>query len=402
MLNRNEKLLVLINAIYFIAATMSAVFVNVYLYAFTGSIYSMTLYAMVRFTMIPLGFYVGGMLSRKLSLSTILSIGLLIIISAFAFLLGFNHLFYDNYYLIFVVGLVLGSGEGLYWFSINSLNLQCSTKATRAKFVSTMAIFNSASTVVAPFVATMIVRLASTDAQGYIRIFQIVIVLQIIAALISRKVENIYVNKSYTVLDKLNLKHDVQWRYVMVSHFIFGVRDSLLIVLTSILIYNATGGSGSLYGDLLTGFAVLNLLANFAARRLIERQNRLYMYAFGAILLFTSTMVLVLYPSIIGAIYFGVVNAIGNPFMVNTFNIIMMNALQDYMEEENIFGRIIAKEFTLNGGRLLGMASILIFATFIPEPLSLIVAVTFCSSFALILVVYAFKYHKQRELLKRG
>ena len=401
-MSRNEKLLVIVNATYFIAATMSAVFVNVYLYAFTGSIYSMTLYAMVRFTMIPLGFYVGGMLSRKLSLSTILSIGLLIIISAFAFLLGFNHLFYDNYYLIFVVGLVLGSGEGLYWFSINSLNLQCSTKATRAKFVSTMAIFNSASTVVAPFVATMIVRLASTDAQGYIRIFQIVIVLQIIAALISRKVENIYVNKSYTVLDKLNLKHDVQWRYVMVSHFIFVVRDSLLIVLTSILIYNATGGSGSLYGDLLTGFAVLNLLANFAARRLIERQNRLYMYAFGAILLFTSTMVLVLYPSIIGAIYFGVVNAIGNPFMVNTFNIIMMNALQDYMEEENIFGRIIAKEFTLNGGRLLGMASILIFATFIPEPLSLIVAVTFCSSFALILVVYAFKYHKQRELLKRG
>lgn len=401
-MSRNEKLLVIVNATYFIAATMSAVFVNVYLYAFTGSIYSMTLYAMVRFTMIPLGFYVGGMLSRKLSLSTILSIGLLIIISAFAFLLGFNHLFYDNYYLIFVVGLVLGSGEGLFWFSINSLNLQCSTKATRAKFVSTMAIFNSASTVVAPFVATMIVRLTSTDAQGYIRIFQIVIVLQIIAALISRKVENIYVNKSYTVLDKLNLKHDVQWRYVMVSHFIFGVRDSLLIVLTSILIYNATGGSGSLYGDLLTGFAVLNLLANFAARRLIERQNRLYMYAFGAILLFTSTMVLVLYPSIIGAIYFGVVNAIGNPFMVNTFNIIMMNALQDYMEEENIFGRIIAKEFTLNGGRLLGMASILIFATFIPEPLSLIVAVTFCSSFALILVVYAFKYHKQRELLKRG
>ena len=401
-MSRNEKLLVIVNATYFIAATMSAVFVNVYLYAFTGSIYSMTLYAMVRFTMIPLGFYVGGMLSRKLSLSTILSIGLLIIISAFAFLLGFNHLFYDNYYLIFVVGLILGSGEGLYWFSINSLNLQCSTKATRAKFVSTMAIFNSASTVVAPFVATMIVRLASTDAQGYIRIFQIVIVLQIIAALISRKVENIYVNKSYTVLDKLNLKHDVQWRYVMVSHFIFGVRDSLLIVLTSILIYNATGGSGSLYGDLLTGFAVLNLLANFAARRLIERQNRLYMYAFGAILLFTSTRVLVLYPSIIGAIYFGVVNAIGNPFMVNTFNIIMMNALQDYMEEENIFGRIIAKEFTLNGGRLLGMASILIFATFIPEPLSLIVAVTFCSSFALILVVYAFKYHKQRELLKRG
>ena len=401
-MSKNEKLLVIVNATYFIAATMSAVFVNVYLYAFTGSIYSMTMYAMVRFTMIPLGFYVGGLLSRKMSLSTVLSIGLLIIISAFAFLLGFNHLFYDNYYLIFLVGLVLGSGEGLYWFSINSLNLQSSSKETRATFISTMAIFNSASTVVAPFVATMIVRFSDTDAVGYIRIFQIVIVLQIIAALISRKVENIYVNKPYTIFDKFNLKHDLQWRYVMVSHFLFGVRDSLLIVLTSILIYKATGGSGSLYGDLLTGFALLNLVANFAARRLIKRNNRLMMYLFGSILLFTSTMVLVLVPNIYGAIYFGLVNALGNPFMVNTFNIIMMNALQDYIEEENIFGRIITKEFTLNGGRLIGMASILGFAMFIHEPLSLIVSVTFCSSFAIILVVYAFNYHKKRELVKRG
>lgn len=401
-MSKNEKLLVIVNATYFIAATMSAVFVNVYLYAFTGSIYSMTMYAMVRFTMIPLGFYVGGLMSHKLSLSSILSIGLLIIISAFSFLLGFNQLFYDNYFLIFVVGLVLGSGEGLYWFSINSLNLQSSSKETRASFISTMAIFNSASTVIAPFVATMIVRLSNTDTQGYIRIFQIVIILQIIAALISRKVENVYVNKAYTVWDKFNLKEDLQWRYVMVSHFLFGVRDSLLIVLTSILIYNATGGSGSLYGDLLTGFAVFNLIANLAARRFIKRNNRLMMYAFGSILLFTSTMVLVLSPNIFGAIYFGLINALGNPFMVNTFNIIMMNALQDYIEKENIYGRIISKEFTLNGGRILGMASILIFATFIPEPLSLIVAVTFCSSFAIILVVYAYYYHKRRELIKRG
>lgn len=400
-MSKNEKLLVLINATYFIAATMSAVFVNVYLYAFTGSINSMTMYAMVRFTMIPLGFFIGGLISRKLSLSTILSLGLLIIISAFAFLLGFNHLFKDNYYLIFLVGLVLGTGEGFYWFSIISLNLQSSSKETRAQFISVMAIFNSASTVVAPFVATMIVRFSDTDSVGYIRIFQVVIVLQIIAALVSRSVKNVYVAKPYTLLDKFNLKIDPQWRYVMYSHFLFGIRDSLLIVLTSILIYNATGGKGSLYGDLLTGFAVLNLIANFAARKMIRRDNRLMMYTYGAFLLFTSTMVLVLMPNMIGAIYFGLVNAIGSPFVANTFNIIMMNALQDYVEEENVFGRIISKEFMLNGGRLLGMASILVFATFIPEPYSLIVAVTFCSSFALILVAYAHKYHKQRDLIKR-
>ena len=226
--------------------------------------------------------------------------------------------------------------------------------------------------------------------------------MQIIAAVLSRKVENVYVNKKYTIIDKFNIKDDPQWRYVMISHFLFGIRESLLIVLTSILIYNATGGSGSLYGDLLTGFALLNLISNFAARKMIRRNNRLMMYTYGAFLLFTSTMVLVLSPNIFGAVYFGLVNALGNPFVVNTFSIIMMNALQDYIDEENIFGRIIAKEFTFNGGRLIGMGSILVFAVFIPEPYSLIVAVLFCSSFALILVLYAHKYHKQRELIKRG
>jgi len=242
MLNRNEKLLVLINAIYFIAATMSAVFVNVYLYAFTGSIYSMTAFAMVRFTMIPLGFYVAGIISRKWSLSTILTTGLIIIISALGYLLMFNHLFTNNILLIYGVGLIIGSGEGLYWFSIVKLNLKVSTRETRAKFISTMGIFNAASTIVAPFVATMIVRLSNSDTEGYIRIFWIVIVLQMLAAFVSTRVENFFETKSYTVWDKLNLKGG--WAMALChdqSISIFGLRDSMLIVMTGILIYNATG-----------------------------------------------------------------------------------------------------------------------------------------------------------------
>ena len=401
MLNRNEKLLVLINAIYFIAATMSAVFVNVYLYAFTGSIYSMTAYAMVRFTMIPLGFYVAGIISRKWSLSTILTTGLIIIISALGYLLMFNHLFADNILLIYVVGLIIGSGEGLYWFSIVKLNLKVSTRETRAKFISTMGIFNAASTIVAPFVATMIVRLSTTDSEGYIRIFWIVIVLQMLAAFVSTRVENFFETKTYTVWDKLNLKEDGQWRYVMTSHFIFGLRDSMLIVMTGILIYNATGGKGSLYGDLLTGFAVLNLIANTIASRVIQRNNRIQIYFYGALLLFTSTMMLVLVPNLIGAVYFGLVNALAIPFVSNTFNIIMMNAMQDYTEHENITGRVIAKEFALNGGRLLGMAMTIALSFILPEPYSLIAAVTFCSVAIVVFVVYARYYHTKRDALKQ-
>lgn len=401
MLNRNEKLLVLINAIYFIAATMSAVFVNVYLYTFTGSIYSMTTYAIVRFTMIPLGFYIAGIVSRRWSLSSILTTGLMIITISLGFLLMFNHLFGENILLIYMVGLILGTGEGLYWFAISKLNLQVSIRESRAKFISMMGIFNSASTIVAPFVATMIVRLSETDTEGYLRIFWIVIVLQILAAFVSTRVENFFETKAYTVWDKLNLKADGQWRYLMISHFIFGIRDSMLIVMTGILIFNATGGRGSLYGDLLTGFAVLNLIANTVASRVIQRNNRIHVYYYGALLLFTSTMMLVLVPNLIGAVYFGLVNALAIPFVSNTFNIIMMNAMQDYAEYENITGRVIAREFALNGGRLLGMAMTIALSFILPESYSLIAAVTFCSAAIVVLVLYAKKYHTKRDALKQ-
>ena len=177
--------------------------------------------------------------------------------------------------------------------------------------------------------------------------------------------------------------------------FYAGARDA------DILIYNATGGKGSLYGDLLTGFAVLNLIANTIASRVIQRNNRIQIYFYGALLLFTSTMMLVLVPNLIGAIYFGLVNALAIPFVSNTFNIIMMNAMQDYTEHENITGRVIAKEFALNGGRLLGMAMTIALSFILPEPYSLIAAVTFCSVAIVVLVVYARNYHTKRDALKQ-
>lgn len=396
-MNRNEKILVFINALYFIAGTMSSVFVNVYLYAFTGSIYAMTAYAMVRFGFFPIGFLVGGKVARKTSLSSSLTIGLIIIVIALATLLGINQLFEENVSLIYLLGIIFGLGEGMYWFSINNLNLVASSKETRGSFVSTMGIFNAVATVVAPFLATLIVRISPSDVAGYIRIFQVVIVLQTLAAITSTQVK-VPVNKlPYTLLDKYNLKKDPQWRYVMTNHFLLGVRDSLNLVLAGLLIYNATGGKGSLYGDLLTIFALLSIASNFAASRLIKRHNRIQMYIFGAILLFSSTMVLVLVPNIYGAIYFGVVNALGNPFFINPFSIITMNAMQDYMETESVYGRMIVKETMMDLGRLTGMASTLILALFLPEPYSLILSVTFASSFTLLLVWYARNYHDRRD-----
>ncbi len=398
-MTKNEKTLIAISALYFTAATMANVFVSVYLYAYTGSLYTLVAYTMFRFLVIIGGFILAGIGSKKLSLSKILTVGLALYMSALLYLLTAN-VFFERYsWLIFVGGVIFGLGEGFYWFSINSLNQNVSSKATRPRFIATSSILNAGATIVAPVLATLIVSSASTDTLGYQRIFQGVIFILLIVVYLSTRIKVSLLNVPYTFLDKLRLKDDPQWRYLMTAHALFGVRESQLLVLSGLLIYQATGGSGSAYGNLLILFAVLSMAANTFVARIVTRQNRMKSYRLGAVLLFSSTMVLVLVPNLYGAIYFGVVNALATPLLNNPFMIIAMNAMQDYAENESLFGRIIAKEIYLGAGRLVGMGSILIFAWLISEPLSLILAVALCSSFALILAVYANQYHKQRDVL---
>ena len=85
----------------------------------------------------------------------------------------------------------------------------------------------------------------------------------------------------------------------------------------------------------------------------------------------------------------------------NPYQIIMMNAIQDYAETENIVGRVIAKESYLSIGRCLGMVMIVLCSWILPESLYLPAAVVLCSLFPVILVVYATFYHKQRDHQKQ-
>jgi len=393
----NERILVGVGALYFISATMSNVFVNVYLYAYTGSLITLISYSFVRYFCIPLGYIVAGGLTRRIRLSTILTIGLIVLSTALGLLLWINPYFETIPLLIYMIGAIFGLGEGFYWFSANNLNQLASTKTTRPAFVSSMGIANAISTIIAPFTATWIVSVSGTDTEGYLRIFQVVIVVQLVASILASRVSIQHDRSHFTLLDKFDVRHDAQWRYILTSNVLFGIREAVLFVLGGILIFRATGNSGKAYGDLLTMFAVLAIAANAIARKVISRENRMRMYSIGAVLLFIATMVLVLVPTLQGAIFYGVLNAIGSPFLINPFNIIVMNAIQDYTGLEPLYGRIIARETAWTTGRLIGFASILLVSILVPEPLSLIIAVTFCSSSILVLMVYARRYHRLRE-----
>lgn len=399
-MSSNEKLMIMINCFYTLANAMSAVFMNVYLYAYTGSLVVMSIYTIIRIGLFPFFFTIGGKWAQRHRFSHTLTAGLLLIMGQLIFVLFLNDYFAIYSWLVYVAAAIFGMGEGFYWLSINSLNQLVSKSESRSQYLSNIGIFNNISSIIAPLISTFIIDSAGSDFDGYVQIFKGVLVIYAFISLLSVKVTAKSSPAPFSVIKNLQLKADAQWRYCMNATFLFGLRDSLILTLSGLLVYNATGGSGSIYGKLLAFFALLTIIAYRLVASTMKRQNRMRYYRIGSVLLASSTIVLVLFPNIMGAIYFGVVNAIATPMYTQPFQIITMNAIQDYAEKENIVGRVIAKETAQSLGRCLGMACIVVCYLILPENLYLAVSVIFCSSFPVILTTYASHYHKQRDQMK--
>ncbi len=400
-MTKNEKMLILINCLYTLANAMSAVFMNVYLYTYTGSLVVMSIYTMIRIFMFPFFFTIGGKWARKHRFSQTLALGLLLIMLNLIFVLVYNPYFavYGN--LVYVAALILGAGEGLFWLSINSLNQIVSTSESRTKYVSSIGILNSFSNIIAPLISSFIIDLFTTDFDGYVFIFEIVLVIYAVICLVSLRITAQSSSQPFSVLKKLRFEKDAQWKYVLTSTFLYGMRDSLILTLTGLLIYSATGGSGGTYGRLLAVFSVIQILSYRFVSVKVKRQNRQKYYLLSSIFLASSTIVLVFFDNFFGACFYGIVNACAGAIYTNVYQIITMNAIQDYAATENIIGRVIAKETYLSFGRILGMFIIVLCYMFIPTDLYLKVAVTFCSLFPVILTMYSTQYHKKRDILKQ-
>ena len=165
-LSSNERLLILINCFYNLANAMSAVFMNVYLYAYTGSLVVMSIYTIVRIGLYPFFFTIGGKWAQKHRFSQTLTAGLIFIMLSLLFVLSASDQFERVPQLVYVVAALVGMGEGLYWLSINSLNQIVSTAKTRSLFISDIGIFNNLSAIIAPLISTLIIELAGTDTAG--------------------------------------------------------------------------------------------------------------------------------------------------------------------------------------------------------------------------------------------
>lgn len=402
-LNHEETKMIFVECIFTLCSVMASVFTNVYLYSFTGSLVVMAIYTVFRMMMFTPFFTLAGKIAGKCRFSYTLSIGLIVLAIQLGVVLGFHDYFGVYPWLIYIVAMILGIGESFFWCSVNSLNQIVSSDESRATFLSCFGIFDNIANILAPVLSGIIIATSSTDTEGYLTIFKIVLVVYVILAFIAFQVKADVKKEDFHVLKCLKLSssdvREKKWKTNSISTIFFGIHNSLSLMLSGLLIYNATGGSGSIYSSLLAVFALLSIISYAIAGKVLRKKSVLNCFVVSSIVMASSAIVLVLVPNIWGAIYYGISNYIGIAFYSNTYSLLGMRAIALFEEEENITGRVIARETYLAIGRCTGMLMIVVASFILPEQYYLICSVMGISLFAIVASVFAkISYGKIEEV----
>lgn len=397
-MTKTESKLVLINGIFNFANVLSTSFVSVFIYTYTQSLVMMSIYTIIRIGLFPFFFTIGGKTVRKYPYSLTIASGLFFLTIMMIYILAAQGLFEKEPLFVYIAAIFYGVGEGLYWFSVNNSNQIAPLPEHRGDYLANVGIGNNITSIIAPVISSLILGFVTNQMYGYYGIFALVIICYIIITIISLtlNIENKGTRDFKVVRHIIPNTKDKNWLMIQSSTFFYGFQNSLSLTMTNILIYNATGGSDSLYSNLLIFFSIAAIASFYIMRQKMNETNMFRYFKIGLFFIVTSALALVFFENVWGAIYFGLTNALGTALYGNPYNLSMLNSIAVYDKKENVAGRVIAKETAMSIGRCTGMAMIVLCYFVFGEPNYMTIAVSICSIMP-IFVYLIIKHYYRKE-----
>ncbi len=387
-MNPLEKKTVLLNTIFNFGATLVSQFISVYLYIYTGSLPLMCLYIIVRIGCFPFFFALGNHFSKKHSFTLTYTLGLMLITAGLVFSLLAGKLFEADPYYVLVVAAVIGSGEGLYYFSANTCNQIVSDVKTRASFLAYNGICNNITSLMAPVFSSFVLANSVSEMEGYRFILLSIIVIFIFVIFMALSMSARSRDKDSSLLKALSLKDKV-WRDHCLAVFFYGLRDGIGLNVIGLLVYEAAG-SGGIYSRLQTLFSFIMIFSYYLSRKFMKKDRIAMTMEFGAVLKILSTYSLIFVPNTAGAIFYGIGNAMAAAFYDNGYSYLSANIIGRYRDE--MTSRVVAKETYLSLSRCTSMALVILAYLLLPEALYLKISVGILSLSTIVVTKILLKY----------
>jgi YQGE family putative transporter len=340
------RLLLWVGALFTMGSALSSAFVNVFLWKQTRNLGTLGIYNGLQYLVMPLVFYLSSRFHRG-QRETFLRIGIFLHAMFYALVLWIGQR--ANPYWM---GVLLGSGAGLYWYGYNLLSLHVTNMEARGEYNSWSGVFWSLAAMLAPLISGfMILQLKNA---GYTAVFSLSLVFFAGSFLVSQRLQT--ESEIVTPAPVFHRQHP-NWNRVLISHFFQGMREGVFVFFAAIMVMITTGSEWGL-GKYTSITALLSTLSFFAVGKILKWQwynESMLIGSFistGAIALFLFDQS---YRSLLG---YGIITALFTPLFAVPFGARSFHVI-DEAHERYEREYIVEREVVLNGGRVASIVSFL-------------------------------------------
>lgn len=385
-LSRDARIALFIHGCFQFGASMSGLFLNLYLWRLTEDLVINAIFNIIVYGMTPIAFALGGWIAKKKDRMVTYRLGIALI-TVFFLVVIFAQEKVVTYYpwFAFFNGIALG----LYWTGYLILQYDVTESRNRSRYLGfNMIVFNSAG-LAGPALSGFLISLFE-GLRGYIITFAAASALFGLASFFSMRISRIdtHHRSYYLKFSGLMMRRNRLWLLSLLGFFVLGLFQGMMLFLPNILMFQTVGREDHV-GYLSVLFALLTILTGFFISRRGEQLNIRRDLLVASMLIVCGAMVLLLDIKLWTVILFMSVYSLMAPLIINTLTSYYYR-IMDGLPLKGLFRieSVVVREFFLNGGRVLSIVLQITFASNIDSPaLPVVLIFTALSQLVIVMLV---------------
>ncbi|TGE31689.1 MFS transporter [Desulfosporosinus sp. Sb-LF] len=348
--------LLVVHTLFLTGVSLSNIFFNIYLWKLSQNLEIAAIFNLFQFIMVPFVFFMATHLFKQKGIILSMRLGLLVHVGFFLLVL----LLKDKItHLTPLFGVLMGLGQGLYYFGYNVSTYDWTNNQNRDRFSGFNGAANALAGMVAPLVGGFIIRKLGTTT-GYIAVFSIMVICFILATMITGTFVA-RTGKPRCNFTQARVLIGAEWRRVNWSMFLRGLREGVMSFLLILIFYEFS------QNELQLGFfnfvlSIITFLSYYFVGRFISRDRRFLFMFLGGILLALFTTMVLWEPSLKSFWLFGIANSLFYPLIFVPLTTISYNVIRNNLRTADYQVEFLSlREIPLNIGRILGILLLIYF-----------------------------------------
>lgn len=357
-LSRDAIVSLFIHFCFQFGASMSGIFLTLYLWRLTESLWINGMYYIVNYGAAPLAFALGGFIIKRKDRMVSYRIGIGLIALFYLIVVFAQEKVVDYYVLFAIFG---GAAGSFYWAGYLTLMYDVSTEQNRIRYLAINMIVFTLAGLIGPALAGFIIR-QNDGLQGYTIVFSIAFLMFLIATLGSLKIKTkVSHHKAYYLkFVGLLMNKNKRWFKSLIGFWVMGLFQGIMLFLPNILLFQIVGRE-DLVGYLGVLYATLSIGMGMVLTR-YGREDRARKFLIISTVGYVLGTVFILWKlTLLTVILFMVLYSICSPLQGNTitsfyFRLIGALPLKGQLRVESV----VMRETFLNFGRVVSILALIL------------------------------------------